>query len=321
MEPSPRLTLVSMAFSPYNIYACWALERAGLRVERLVRVLPLLHMPVVGAALWWRGVRPRAADRTSSPLGTPLLFVSGTSAGGAVRALLSSAEIVAFADGAGGAGAGGLVFPNRAPLAPAEASAEREFVARCEERLGPATRLWAYSYVLYDARAFLWTGLGNAGPLTAALWVLLSPLLAPAMRSALGVWGRDARRRAAEERLREEFARASARLAVPPSGDAGAGARGGAGAGAGSGQRRFLFGDTFGPADLAFAALGFFAIGLSAQDVACGALRGAASTQPLDALPREWRAFALELRETPAGQHILRMVREERGSARGGANA
>ena len=65
----------------------------------------------------------------------------------------------------------------------------------------------------------------------------------------------------------------------------------------------------------AAAALGFYAIGLGAQDVACGALRGAAWSPPLESMPREWREFALELRATPAGQHILRMVREERGPA------
>ena len=303
--PPLTLTLVSIPFSHYNIYAAWALERAGLRVTRLVRVLPLLHLPVMPALYWWHGAAPRAADRTSSPLGTPVLFArGGAGAGAATRALRSSGEIVAFADSAaaaaGGGGGGGAVGGGRArapPLAPAEALAEREFVAACEERLGPAARTWAYSFVLYDARALL--SLARcAGPVTGLCWVLLSPLLALGLRSALRVWGQEARRRASEACLREEFARASARLAVPLEG---------------GGARRFFFGDSFGPADLAFAALGFYAIGLSAQDVASGALRGVAFSPSLEAFPAAHRNFALEMRATPAGQHILRMVSEERG--------
>ncbi len=312
--PEAHLTLVAIPFSHYNIYACWALERAGLRVARLVRVLPLLHMPAVAGAYWWHSAAPRKADATSSPLGTPVLFAS-SAAGGGAAALRSSAEIVAFADGldgrvfraaSGRPGAGG----GRAALAPAEAAAEREFVAACEQRLGPAARLFAYAYVLYSPSAFL--GLArSAGPVSALLWVALSPLLAVGLRTALGVWGSVARRTAAEAVLRAEFARASALLVRPSEGGGG----GGSGGGSGDAPRRFLFGDAFGPADLAFAALGFYAVGLSAQDVACGALRGAAWSPSLDGAPAEWRAFAREMRETPAGQHILRMVREERGAA------
>jgi glutathione S-transferase len=290
-----HLTLVSIPFSHFNVYAAWALERAGLRVARLVRVLPLLHLPVMPAFYWWHGAAPRAADRTSSPLGTPVLFAhGGAGAGGAARALRSSGEIVAFAD------SGGAVFGGRArapPLSPAEAAAEHELVAACEERLGPAARTWAYSFVLYDARAFLSLA-RSAGPLTGLCWLLLSPLLMLGLRSALRVWGQEARRRASEACLREEFARASARLAVPLEG---------------GGARRFFFGDSFGPADLAFAALGFYAIGLSAQDVASGVLRGVAFSPSLEAFPAAHRDFALEMRATPAGQHILRMVSEERG--------
>ena len=71
--PQLSLTLLSIPFSHYNLRAVWALRRAGLlRRTRVVRVLPLLHIPVVLARLWWAGQRPRAADRTSSPHGRPV---------------------------------------------------------------------------------------------------------------------------------------------------------------------------------------------------------------------------------------------------------
>ena len=181
---------------------------------------------------------------------------------------------------------GGVFGGTRAPATAEEAAAEREFVRACDEELGPAARLWAYTSVLYDIRQALSVGLFNAGPLTAALWLLLSPLLVPALCSALRVRPQLERRRAAEARLRAAFAAASQRLA---------------------GGRRFLFGEAFGPADLALASLGFYAIGRSAQQVA----PGAAWSPELESLPADMQTFALELRATPAGQHIERMLREE----------
>jgi len=286
-----RATLYTFSPSHYNLRAVWALDRAGI-VPRKVRMLPMLHVPIMASAFVWRGIKPRDGDRTSSPFGTPQLVVASASA--PAKLLSSGSDIVAFAD----AGEEHRVFPPRAPLSRAEADAEADFVRMCHDELGVYVRSWMYTHLAYDVRAWWAAFLPNAGPVSGAIFVLLTPLLMLAMRSVMKVTRQIETRRKTEAKMRTIFAAVSERLAAPG---------GGGGSVSGGASRLFLFGNAFGPADLDFAALGAFAAGLGEE-----AFRGGAKIPPLSFFPPDMRDFMAEMKSTRAGLHIAAMLRDYR---------
>ena len=281
-----RATLYTFSPSHYNLRAVWALDRAGIAPHN-VRMLPMLHVPIMAASYIWRGIKPRAGDRTSSPFGTPQLVVALASSH--AKLLSSGSEIVAYADGGPGEH---RVFPPRAPLSRSESDAEAEFVRMCHDELGVCVRSWLYTHLAYDVRAWWAAFLPNAGPVSGVIFVLLTPLLMFAMRRVMHVTRQIEARRKTEAKMRTIFAAASERLAAPGSGGA---------------SRQFLFGDAFGPADLDFAALGAYAAGLGEE-----AFRGMAKIPALATFPPGMRDFMAEMKSTRAGQHIAAMARDYR---------
>ena len=51
-----RATLYTFSPSHYNLRAVWALDRAGI-VPRKVRMLPMLHVPIMASEFIWRGIK------------------------------------------------------------------------------------------------------------------------------------------------------------------------------------------------------------------------------------------------------------------------
>jgi glutathione S-transferase len=244
----PRL--ITIPVSHYCEKARWALERAGLAYVEEGHV-PMLH--------WRATARHRA--RT-----VPILLT-----GDAV--LRSSAEIVRWADARTPAGA--RLYPEGTQLR----REVEELEAHFDGKLGPATRRWAYGYVLPDRKLAVEL-LGASVPgkeraLLAAGW----PFIARLMRRGMKVTPEGVAR--SFERMQATFAEVSRRI------------------GAG---RRYLVGDRFSAADLTFAALAVPAVAPPQYGFA----------QAIEALPTAMRREVEALRATPAGAFALRLYREER---------
>jgi len=269
MTSPPPPALVVIPFSHYCAYSRLALDFARVQY-RTVSVLPLLHMAPVAWLLWRAGVRG-TSSKTGSPLATPLLQLQPAPAGGASPAVLQGSALIA-------AWARQHAAPGARAVAEASGAAAALAVA-AHETLGPAVRRYAYSSILYSARQFLAVGVLNAGGvLSALLWVLLSPLLALALRAALRVDPAQCERDAA--RMRAVFADASALLAD---------------------GRPFLAGAALSDADLAWAGLASPAIYLTREQ------GGYATLPPESSFPSDMRALFAELRETPAGRHVVKV--------------
>lgn len=289
LKASEELTLYIIPPSHYCLRAVWALERAGVRPS-VVKLAPLMHIARMAASFYFAGVSPRAKDKTSSPYGTPQLIVRGERA---PTLLPTGKAIIEWADG----GDAHRVFPGRPPLSPDDAAGEAALCAELHDRLGTAVRVWVYSHAAHSLTYFNTAFASNAGGMIAgALFMLFSPVFMLAIRAVMGVSSRDAARSRAEVKIRTIFEAVSRRL------DDGRG-----------GSRPFLYGDSFGPADLDLAALGAYVCGGAVADAA---FAGVAVLPPETALPAGMRAFAAEMAATRAGRHIAAMVRDHR--TRGG---
>ena len=174
--------------------------------------------------------------------------------------------------------------PPERKLYPADPGERREveaIVTDVSARLGVAARLLAYDHGL--ARPSAMAGIARPG-LTRGQAVALPVIFAliePLIRRMYDICPESTAR--ADDTVRRTFADLGARL----------------------GERRYLVGDAFTAADLSFAALAgpvLFPHGHPAMSA------------HLDDLPAEQRALALELRDTIAGRHVLRLYREERRS-------
>jgi len=247
------LRLVTITVSHYCEKARWALDRAGMRYTEDGHA-PLFH---------------RASTLLGGGKSTPLLVTPH----GSVK---DSTDILRFADR--GIEESRRLYPEGA-LGDDAAKLEDRF----DQKLGPATRALAYSFLMPDADAFVRAVTRDVPALErAAIRVLHRPLIA-LMRKGLGF--NDGTAAWAEERVRAVFAEVDARLAD---------------------GRRYLSGDRFTAADLTFAAL--------ADPVVCR------DDDPrtrfrTDEAPPGLAAIRRELRNTPAGQFVARMYREDRGAS------
>lgn len=242
--------LLTIPVSHYCEKARWALDRAD------IAYLEEGHAPV----LHWRATMP-LHTRT-----VPVLVTRGA-------VLKSSTDILRWCDAR--CTGGGHLYPNDPALRREVEELEEHFDAK----LGPATRRWAYSFVLHDKRRSL-DVLGVAippGERTAL--IKLWPMIAAAMIRGMGVTPEGAAR--SLERVRAIFAEVSARLAD---------------------GRPFLVGERFSAADLAFSALSIPVLAPPQY----------AWLPPFDTLPAPMRAEIEAFRATPAGVFALRMYRDER---------
>lgn len=198
-----KTKLITIPFSHYCEKARWALDRCAIPYVEDGH-LPLFH---------YLPTKLAGARRT-----VPVLITDG------VR-LADSTEIVAWADAQRPSG---LIPDSRAPAARADALAlEDDF----DRHLGPATRRWAYFYLLprTDLDAFLTRGVPRWEAMSLKL---VRPLAVRMLKQGLRIDAEGVER--SRVKIEETFATVAARLAD---------------------GRRYLTGDRFTVADLTFAAL------------------------------------------------------------------
>jgi glutathione S-transferase len=190
------------------------------------------------------------------------------------QTLRQSTDILRFADHA---------CPRERRLYPTERAARQEIdqlIARLDVTLGRQARLWLYSWALADPqRLYDWASRGLSQR-QSLLLRMLSPRIAILIAKSLQITDRT--RDEVRERVDEELCMLSATLAD---------------------GRRYLGGDSFGAADLTFAAL--------AGPLVCPPGYGGARLT-LPPLPAEVAPQILAWRATPAGQLALRLYREHR---------
>jgi len=249
---TPPLRLLTIPFSHYCDKARWALHRAGLTFTEEP------HLPMASAWAAWRA----GGRRTVPVLVTP---------GGVLH---DSTDMLHYADAH--TAAPRRLFPDDPALRAEVAELEDDF----DRRLGPATRRWAYGYLLDDAD-FMRAVFRSAGPrgearvATAAL-----PLVRAVMKRGLAITPDGVARSAS--RIEATFAEVGERL------------RDG---------RKYLAGSQFSAADLTFAALAAPAV------IPDGYARYLC---PWEALPSRFREAVAPLRDTPAGRFVVRLYETER---------
>lgn len=206
------------------------------------------------------------ADRLSSPFGTPVMI---TPEGECIR---DSAKIARY------------VSDRWAP--PGEGLYPTSEVAELEERfshdLGGHTRRFGYFHAFQDEAGVARIAEANVGPTQARIFKVLSPLIQRGISKSLRVNATDAARSLAK--LSATMAEVGERIA----------------------GRRYLVGDRFTAADLAFACMAS-PILLPTPEEGYGAV-----WPSLDMCPPAFAEVAREMRASPAGQFALRMFREER---------
>jgi glutathione S-transferase len=248
------MKLITIPYSHFCEKARWGLDRARLPyVEK--GYAPVLHL---------LAVMPRGS-RSS-----PVLVDRG-------RVVRGSSAILRLCDAHGHAAV---------PLYPEDSATRHEvekLVARYDIELGPATRLWLYSWALDDHEQLM--RLISVGLSPGQRWRLrrMLPAVARTLRRVLGV-GPGTHARSAL-RVDEELALVSERL---------------------SDGRPYLAGGRFTAADLTFAAL--------AAPVLMPPTYGGGAITP----PSEPPGLAGEIarwRETPAGRHVMAIYRDLRVGA------
>jgi glutathione S-transferase len=245
------LRLVTIGVSHYCEKARWALDRTRLDYVEEAHA-PLLHY---AATVRW-GTR-RTLPALVAPEGT----------------LPDSTDILQWCDR--------HVAPERR-LYPRDDDARREVEAiedELDERLGPATRRWAYSWGLEvpkTMRRILAAGLPHA---ERAVVLAAGGLLLAGLERGLRLGPRAIE--TTQARIAEVFESLAPRLA----------------------RGRYLVGDQFTAADLTLAALGAPAV----FPAEYGASLPSVADMP-EAMQRSVEVF----RQTPAGAHVLRMYREHR---------
>jgi glutathione S-transferase len=211
-----------------------------------------------------QGFHLRAVRRAGGRRTTPVLVAPDA-------ALFDSADIVRYADA--NAREGRTLYP--APHAEAIAALERSV----EVELGVEARRWAYHRLLPHRRLLLRYNAGRAPRHQRVALSVLFPVLRGKLADALGVT--DGKVDAGLAVIRAHLDRVAALL----------------------GDRRYLVGDTFTAADLAFASL--------AAPLVMPPEYGT-RLPPLDELPAAVAAEVAAFRAHPAGGFALRLYAEER---------
>jgi glutathione S-transferase len=245
------MKLITIPFSHFCEKARWGLDRARLPyVEK--GYAPVVHMLAV------------------LPLGSrtaPVLVDRG-------QIVRGSSAILELCDAQGDA---------PVPLYPEDTATRREvekLVARYDIELGPATRLWLYSWALDDHEGLLRFSSAGLSPGQRRRLRRMLPAVARTLRMALSI-GPETHERSAR-RADEELALVSERL---------------------SDGRLYLAGERFTAADLTFAALA--APILMPPGYGGGAITPPAEPPALAAEIERWR-------ETPAGRHGMAIYRDLR---------
>jgi glutathione S-transferase len=168
------------------------------------------------------------------------------------------------------------LFPHDDALCREVTELEEDF----DRRLGPASRRYAYAHLLRDPRLFLESVSARTPRAERAAASVLRRPIAAIMRRGLRITAEGAARSLA--RLHETFDAIDARL------------RDG---------RRYLTGDRFTAADLAFASLSAPVLLVPEYP---------SPLPPLDAVPDAFASAVRGWRARPAGEFVLRLYRDER---------
>jgi glutathione S-transferase len=242
---------ITIPFSHFCEKARWALDRVG------VPYVEEPHGPVVHY-------------RATAPLGHRTVPILVSRAG----VFADSTDILEYLDG---------FAPAEDRLYPADPALRREVLEledRFDRRLGPATRVLAYSTLLQDRALTLELfARGTSRSATRALGLVLPAIIA-LMRSGMKINPSNVPR--VKARLDELFASVEQRLAD---------------------GRRFLCGDRLTAADVTFASLAAPAVLPPAYE---------AMLLPIERLPAAHAAEVRRLRERPVGAFVLRLFAEER---------
>jgi glutathione S-transferase len=191
-----------------------------------------------------------------------------------VGVLAESADIVAYADERAPAGRGSI------PEDPALATHARALADDFDERLGPATRLWVYHRMIPHPKLVTASMTAGVPAWQRRTFRFGNRAIGAVVSRVLTI--NDATAVDAEREFRAIFADVDELLAD---------------------GRPYLVGDAFSIADLTFAALSAPLVGPPEYSV---------RLPTVEELPPGMRPTVEELRETPAGEHALRMFREER---------
>jgi glutathione S-transferase len=188
------------------------------------------------------------------------------------RVICDSTRIVRWASD-NYAGPGGELYPT------ADAQA---LEARFSHGLGEHARRVAYYWAIDDSRSIRTLARANVGRGQAALFSILLPIGRSFLKRVLSIDAANTER--SRRFVLEEVAFASELL----------------------GRRRYLTADRFTAADLALSCM-LAPVLLVSQVEGYGAV-----LPPMELAHPDARAFARVIRETPAGEHAMRMFREER---------
>lgn len=153
------------------------------------------------------------------------------------------------------------------------------------DKLGPDSRRLAYFHVMQNQEVMFHVAEQNVSPRQARIFRKAFDRIRPKMFAALKINAEACAR--SMDTIRKTLAAVDEVL---------------------SDGRRFLAGERFSAADLALASLASPVMGVGRKDGFSAVLPDASAFSP------EFASFVEECRETRAGQHILRMYREERGT-------
>jgi len=244
------LELFTIGISHYCENARWALDRAGLEYRESA------HPPIVHYMTTLRHGTRRTLPALKTPHGT----------------LVDSTEILHYADRAT---PGARLFPE----SPTELRETEELENFFDERLGPATRKWAYSWGLRDRALLVKLMQIGATSGEARLLRWSAPAIISFMKKGLGL--SESAIDKSQARIAEIFENVGERLA----------------------GKKYLVSDRFGAADLTFAALA--APCVLAPNYGLGMAE-------MGELPEEMQRAIEAMRKTPAGDFALRIYRDHR---------
>ena len=245
-----RVEFVTIPFSHYCEKARWALDRVAVSYQEQG------HLPIFSR---------RATKRMGAGNSVPVLRIDGV-------IVADSTPIVAWADSQ----RPGALLPSDPTARAAALALEETF----DQQLGPATRRWAYFYLLPDKKLMLEVTKQGVPAWQARAFAIFRPLAVTMIKRGLKIDAAGAER--SRQKFTTVFAQVSALLAD---------------------GRQFLVGESFSVADLAFASLAAPVLlppeqrfGLAGSHI----------------FPADARAEIEAWRATPAGQFGLRMFAQHR---------
>lgn len=256
-QPAAKpLRLITISISHYCEKVRWALDKLGI-----------LYTEEPHAPLFHRLITRSSGGNKTVPV---LVTQAGT--------FSDSTDILQYLD----------TLTSSSKLYPAEPELRRQ-VDKLEDlfdtQLGPATRRWAYSYLLDDRNLWLRLWRQGAPAIERALFPVVFPLVYKLLRQGYDITTTSAA--TSYEQIQRLFETVSTQLAD---------------------GRPYLVGNRFSAADLTFAALAAPAL----RPKNYGPKKYRVEMFSLRDLPGKMAAQIKELRETPAGAYALRLFQEER---------